>query len=131
MKLACVHICACAYARVRACVHNQKKFLTKKNFFDQKFFFTKNSPKKFFDQKNFFSPNFFFYTKHFFYQKNKKKTSSVLKHWSHRKSRVTRLFRVQNQWYPSLLESKKTRVEYPSTRVRLENRLISDIHPPS
>ena len=54
MKLVCVHPCACAYARVRACVracvHNQKKFLTKKIFFDQKFFFTKNHPKNVFDQ---------------------------------------------------------------------------------
>ena len=50
---------------------------------DQKFFFTKNPPKNVFDQKKFFSPNFFLH-KTFFLPKKQKKTSSVLKHWSHR-----------------------------------------------
>ena len=57
MKLACVHMCACA--------HNQKTFLTKKIFFDQNFFSPK-PPKKIFHQKNFF------YTNIFFTKKNKK-----------------------------------------------------------
>ena len=82
--------CACACV----CVHNQKIFLTKKNFWPKKFLTKKNvfwsnfcSPKipsKSIWPKKIFFNKFYFYTKHFFYQKNKKKTSSVLKHWYYR-----------------------------------------------
>ena len=54
MKLACIHMCACA------CAHNQKKKFTKKIFFDQIFFHQKTqkmflTKKKYiFDKTNFF-----------------------------------------------------------------------------
>ena len=79
MKLAC----ACVRVYVRACVHNQKIFLTKKIFeqknfwpkkifFDQIFVHQKSPPKSLWPKKIFFN-KFYFYTNIFFTKKTKRK----------------------------------------------------------
>ena len=69
MKLACVHMCACAsvhvLVRACACVHAQpKKNLTTKFYFDQRNFFHQK-PQKNFLTKFFFSPKNYWTKKKF------------------------------------------------------------------
>ena len=68
---ACVRACACVHACGRACT-TKKNFWPKKNFFEQRIYFTKKKKQKCFWPKKFFSPIFIFYTKLFFLPKKTK-----------------------------------------------------------